>query len=191
MIRIDITGFYYETDIAFDDTIVTVEDAMRRAAETKAPNGGQLKVSSDLNGFVNEIAVVYDAASRPQSRQGGGPRPTGTYAFNDDPLSGSNVIPGNGGIDGQLAWQYYVTRGGVAVNMDRTIIPYDKSNTGDVGPLQDGDEIRWRLISIFGLRDSIQQNYNMLNDLIADTDGGLSMKSAIRAMKTSKAVDLS
>jgi len=164
MIRIDITGFYYETDIAFDDTIVTVEDAMRRAAETKAPNGGQLKVSSDLNGFVNEIAVVYDAASRPQSRQGGGPRPTGTYAFNDDPLSGSK---------------------------DRTIIPYDKSNTGDVGPLQDGDEIRWRLISIFGLRDSIQQNYNMLNDLIADTDGGLSMKSAIRAMKTSKAVDLS
>lgn len=181
-IKIDITGFYYETEI--DPTgIVTVEDAMREAANQPAPNGGILSVSSDLNGFVNKITVRYPSTARPVSRQDGSPRPVGTYSFDDNPLDGSNVIPCAGSIDGQLAWQYYVRRAGVVVNSDREIIPFNQSDSGSVGPLQDNDVIIWRLVGIFGLRNMMKERAEELQELVADGEN-LSMKSALRALRS-------
>ena len=155
---------------------------MRAAASKPAPNGGKLSVASDLNGFVNSITVVYPDTTRPESRQDGGPRPVGVYSYDDNPTDGGNVIPGGGDINGQLAWQYYVCRSGMIVNSDRTIIPFNKSDTGSVGPLQDGDRIIWRPVAIFGLSGAMQERRDELQDLIAD-GGALSMKSTIRALK--------
>lgn len=180
-IKIDITGFYYRTEIVADG-IVTVEDAMRRAAAKPSPDGGKLEISSDLNGFVNKITVEYPPTSRPKSGQTDNPRPVGTYSYDDNPLKGGNVISGNGDIDGQLAWQYYVRRAGVTLNADRKIIPFNESDTGAIGPLQDGDVVTWRLIAIFGLRGMMQDNIKMLEGLVAD-GVPLSMKSAVRALE--------
>lgn len=180
-ISIDITGFYYRTDISAEG-ITTVQDAMRAAAASPSPDGGQLTVTSDLNGFVNKISVVYPSAATPKSGQNDDPRPVGTYSYDDSPLNGGNVVPGNGNIDGQLAWQYYVRRDGITLNADREIIPFSRSDQGAIGALQDGDVVIWRLIAIFGLRKMMQENNEMLEQLVAD---GVppSMKSAVRALK--------
>ena len=180
-ITIDITGFYYSADVNLG-SIVTVEDAMREAEKITSPAGGKLAVSKDLNGFVNKLTVVYPPDGRPKSRQSDDPRPVGTYSYDDNPLKGGTVVSGNGNIDGQLAWQYYVSRAGMILNNDRAIIPFDKSNAGKIGPLQDGDVVTWRLVAIFGLRREMQDNIKMLEGLVAD-GGQLSMKSAIRALK--------
>lgn len=179
-IKIDITGFYYEQKIDAEG-IVTVEDAMRAAAQSPAPNGGILSVSSDLNGFVNSITVEYPSTARPVSRQSGGPRPVGTYSYDDNPLNGGNVIPGSGNVDGQLAWQYYVRRGGAVVNADRRIVPFDRSDEGSVGPLQDGDVIVWRLVGIFGLRQIMLERSDEIQSLSAD-GAPISMKTAMRSI---------
>lgn len=181
-IFVDITGFYYGKKISAEG-VLTVQDAMRVAAESPSPEGGLLTVSSDLNGFVSKITVVYPPDGTPKSRQDGGSRPVGTYSYDDSPLNGGNVVPGSGNIEGQLAWQYYVRRGGITLNADREIIPFNRSDEGVIGSLQDGDVVIWRLVAIFGLRKMMQENIETLESLVVD--GAVpSMKSALRALKS-------
>ncbi|MEM0942550.1 MAG: hypothetical protein AAGI70_01260 [Pseudomonadota bacterium] len=184
MIKIDITGFYYEIEVD-PEGVVTVADAMRKATEAVAPNGGKLKVDTDLNGFVNCLTVDYPSDARPASRQSGDTRPVGKYSYDDNPIGGGNVVPGGGNINGQLAWQYYVEREGVTVNRDRVIIPITQSDQSAVGPLQPTDLIIWRLVAIFGLREKMKENQDVLDALVAESpQGNLSMKSAMRHLKS-------
>lgn len=183
-IEIDITGFYYRNSIDAE-SIVTVADAMKKAAAGPAPNGGLLTVTDDANGFVNSITVVYPSAASPQSGQGLGARPKGIYGFNDDPLTGNNAVPGTGNINGQLVWQYYVERGGAVLNNDRKIYAYTESDSAPmVGALEDGDKIIWRLVAIFGLQEMMQGKEDALVDMVAKGNPNMSMKSAIRSLSS-------
>lgn len=181
MIKIDVTGFYYRGQVD-PEGVKTVADAMNKADGVPSPiNGGILTVSSDANGFVNSISVDYPTDSTPESGQGLGPRPTGSYSFDDDPMGQGNLIPGAGSIDGQLAWQYYVERDGVVLNRNRRITPYTDSDS-EFGDLQSGDKIIWRLVAIFGLREAMQQQRQTLENFVAQ-NGAISMKSAVRLVR--------
>lgn len=169
-ITVDITGMYYRTTVEVDAG-ASVFDVMTKATQKLSDDGKGLmsfttspsKTRENPDGtpmqFVNCIKIVY--SDRPVSRQGNGPRVKGTYLFNDD-LPTTSSQPGSD-ILFQLAWQYYITDRfkkikNLGEDGSREIFGLENSNIPPKNiDFEEGDVITWRLVAIFGLVQTAEE----------------------------------
>lgn len=157
MIKLDITGMLFETEAEGG----TVQEVTQNAVGNSFAGGTLTKADFDNDGFLEYLEVDFrsgNPTSRQKSKKGSTEglkqAMNGIYGFSDVPKPDlSNVeVKSPTGIDGVLAWQYYVFKSGNLITSNREIIP-----AGDQMSLKDGDKIVWRLVTIFGFNQALKE----------------------------------
>ncbi|MEM9851653.1 MAG: hypothetical protein AAF761_06625, partial [Pseudomonadota bacterium] len=160
-IKLDITGFYYETLIDdYDPATATVrsitEAAKGRPGGSAGSDGVLQEVTFSEKGSLAKISVEFENAPTSRQLKDGKPLPpmlpSGTYEYEDNIPNGV----GDGVVKFSLAWQYYVFAGDRLLSNQpapgdtrRIVVKAGDAKISDFK--ETPTKIVWRLVAIGGL----------------------------------------